>query len=111
MMRIGSFLTVLSLMGTVGIPHAFAVIDPLDPQIIVCQSCTNAPGGDPNIITNTSSFNMFVEGNHTLVSPTLVVVAEYNGSGTPTVSYGGNPSVSLATVGTFGLTANILTGY
>lgn len=111
MMRIGSFLTVLGLVGAVGIPHALAVIDPLDPQIIVCQSCTSAPGGDPNLITNTSSFNMFVEGNNTLVSPTLVIVAEYNGSGTPTVSFGGNSSVSLATVGTFGLTTNILTGY
>ena len=111
MLRIGSFLTVLGLMGAIGIPSALATIDPLDPQIIVCQSCTSAPGGDPNIITNTSSFNMFVEGNNTLVSPTLVVVAELNGSGTPTVSFGGNPSVSLATLGTFGLTSQILTGY
>lgn len=53
---------------------------------------------------------MFVEGNNTLVNPTLVIVVEYNGSGTPTVSYGEDPSVSLATVGTFGLTTDILGG-
>jgi hypothetical protein len=73
-------------------------------QIVVCQSCTSAPGGDPNVITNTSSFNMFVQGQ-TLLSPTLVVIAQYNGIGTPTVTFGGNP-LSLATLGTFGLTGN-----
>ena len=111
MMQFGRLLAVVGLVSAVGVPQALATIDPLDPQIIVCQSCTSAPGGDPNIITDTSSFNIFVQGNNTLVSPTLVIVAEYNGSGTPTVSYGGNPSVSLATVGTFGLTANVLSGY
>jgi hypothetical protein len=32
-------------------------------QIVVCQSCNAAPGGDPNIITNASSFNMFIAGS------------------------------------------------
>jgi len=77
-------------------------------QIVVCQSCTSAPAGEPNVITNPSSFNMFVEGGgtpQTLLSPTLVVIAEYNGVGTPTVTFGGNPA-PLATLGTYGLTGN-----
>ena len=81
----------------------------IDPQITICQSCTAAPGGDPNLITDTSSFNVLLQGSQTLQNPLLVVVAEYNGSGTPTISYSGcsTPSAcSLATVGTYGLTAN-----
>ena len=31
-------------------------------QIFVCQSCTNPPGGDPNFITNPSSFNIGLAG-------------------------------------------------
>jgi hypothetical protein len=80
-------------------------------QIVVCQSCTNAPGGDPNLITDTSSFNMFLSGaSATSLSPTFVVIAEYNGGAAPTVSVGGS-NLSLATVGNWGLTANTVTGF
>jgi hypothetical protein len=106
----------LASFAVLGMLSAVSVQPTLADQIVVCQSCTSAPGGDPNVISNPSLFNMFVEGNKpgtglTLVNPVLVVVAEYNGVGVPTVSFGGNPSVPLATVGTFGLTANTLAGF
>lgn len=75
-------------------------------QIFVCQSCSTAPGGDPNIITNTSSFNVGVAGGAAQDNPLLIVVAVYDGNGTPSISFGGTPSEPLATVGTYGLTAN-----
>jgi len=81
-------------------------------QIVVCQSCTSAPGGDPNIISNPGSFNMFIEGSGTSVAPTLIVIAEYNGGAAPTVSVGGGPDLSLAGANTLGLgSTNPLTGY
>lgn len=70
-------------------------------QLFVCQSCTTAPGGDPNIITNSSSFNVGVAGGAAQDNPLLIIVAVYNGDGTPTIS-----GASLASVGTYGLTAN-----
>lgn len=77
-------------------------------QIVVCQSCTSAPGGDPNLITDASGFNMFINGAAgTSLSPTLIVIAEYNGGGVaPTVTVNGGAALSLATVGTWGLTSN-----
>jgi hypothetical protein len=75
-------------------------------QLYVCQLCSTPPGGDPNLITNTGAFNVGVAGNHTEDSPLLIIVAIYNGSGTPTISFGANPSVPAATVGTYGLTTN-----
>jgi PEP-CTERM motif len=60
----------------------------LDPQIYVCQSCTSSPGGDPNPITNTGSFNVGWDGNHSSVSPLLIIVGVYNGGAAPLVSYG-----------------------
>lgn len=70
-------------------------------QIFVCQSCSTAPGGDPNIITNSSSFNVGVAGGAAQDNPLLIIVAVYNGDGTPTIT-----GASAATVGTYGLTAN-----
>lgn len=72
-------------------------------QIYVCQSCTAPPGGDPNIISNTSAFNVGVAGSATLESPLLIIVAVYDGNGVPTISF---PGVSAATAGTYGLKAN-----
>jgi PEP-CTERM motif-containing protein len=75
-------------------------------QITVCQSCTSAPGGDPNIILDTSSFNMFLQGSGSTVSPTYIVIAEYNGGATPGVTVG-STSLSLASAGCcYGLTTN-----
>jgi hypothetical protein len=77
-------------------------------QITVCQSCIAAPGGDPNVILDTSSFNMFLQGSGSTVSPTYIVIAEYNGGGaTPGVTVNGG-ALSLASVGSccFGLTTN-----
>jgi PEP-CTERM motif-containing protein len=74
-------------------------------QIVVCQSCTSAPGGDPNVITSPSSFNMFIEGSGKLdAAPTLIIIAQYNGVGVPTVNVGG--PLALAAVGTLGLDTN-----
>jgi PEP-CTERM motif len=78
-------------------------------QIFVQQSGSSPAGGDPNIITNTSAFVVGPAGNQTYLSPTLIVVAQYNGVGTPTISFSGcaNPSACpLATNGTYGLTGN-----
>ena len=84
--------------------------DPVgDPQIFICQTCTAPPGGDPNIITDTSAFTVGVAGNFTLQNPLLIIVGVYDGSGTPTVSFDGNSSVPMASVGTYGLTANMAT--
>lgn len=83
-------------------------------QIFVCQSCNQPPGGtliggEGNGITDTSSFNVGLAGSGSDVSPLLIVVAVYNGMGTPSVSFGANPSVPMATAGTFGLTTNSTT--
>jgi hypothetical protein len=72
-------------------------------QIYICQSCTAPPGGDPNVISNTGAFNVGVAGSATLESPLLVIVAVYDGNGTPSISFGG---VTAAPVGTYGLKAN-----
>jgi ABC-type oligopeptide transport system substrate-binding subunit len=66
-------------------------------QITVCQSCTTAPGGDPNLITSSSGFNVVADGNHDFVSPLLIIVGTYDGVGTPTLSYGGNTYSAFAT--------------
>lgn len=75
-------------------------------QLFVCQSCTAPPGGDPNPISNTGAFNVGVAGNHTEDNPLLIVVAVYDGMGTPSVSFTG---ATTATVGTYGLTATTAT--
>ncbi len=80
-------------------------------QIYVCQSCTAPPGGDPNLITNTSAFNVGVAGRGIDDNPLLIVVAVYNGSGTPSISFGATPSEPFATLGTYGLTANTLSNF
>ncbi len=82
-------------------------------QLFVQQSGT-VPAGGPNPLTNTGSFVIGAAGNFTLQDPLLVVIGVYNGMG----GMGGTPSLSsspgctpcsLATVGTYGLTANIAT--
>lgn len=71
-------------------------------QIVVCQACSSAPGGHPNIITSPSSFNMFVAGANKLdVAPTLIVIAQTSGVA-PGVTVFGSP-LSLSLVGTLGL--------
>jgi hypothetical protein len=50
---------------------------------------------------------MFIEGSGKLdVAPTLIVIAQYNGVGVPTVNVGG--PLALAAVGTLGLSANVV---
>lgn len=75
-------------------------------QIFVCQSCTAPPGGDPNIITNSSSFNVGVAGSATLQDPLLIIVAVYDGNGVPSITF---PGATTATVGTYHLTATTAT--
>jgi len=107
MKRMGSkrWIVGLASFAVLGMLSAVSVQSALADQIVVCQSCSSAPAGDPNVITNPSSFNMFIEGTGKLdAAPTLIVIAEYNDVGVPTVNVGGN--LSLAPVGTLGLTAN-----
>ena len=106
------FFAALTSIG-IALVSGSAVADVIDPQICIQQSGNSCADGDPNSITNPAAFNVFVEGNHTLQNPLLVVVAEYNGfGGTPTISYAGCPTPSAclaAVVGTYGLTANTAT--
>ena len=77
-------------------------------QIYVCQSCTSAPGGDPNVITNPSSFNVGVDGSGVMEDPLLLIVAVYNGGAAPTVTFSGG-TVSAPAAGLYGLSANSAT--
>src|SRR5690348_1463966 len=83
-----------------------AMAQTMDPQLFICQSCTSAPGGDPNLIMNTGNFTVGVAGSDTMQSPLLIVVASYDSSAQPPVSFGTTASEPLATVGTYGLTTN-----
>ena len=76
-------------------------------QIFICQSCTSAPGGDPNPISDTSSFDVGLSGP-SAQSPIFIVVGVYNG-GSASVSFNGTASEPKATLGTYGLTSNSLT--
>jgi len=86
-------------------------------QIFIQQSGTAPAGGDPNIITDTSAFVVGLAGvgSGPAQNQLLVGVADYNGAGpAPTISFAGcaNPaSCALATIGTYGLTANTLAGF
>lgn len=73
-------------------------------QVFICQSCTSAPGGDPNIITSTGSFTVGLAGGQSLQSPLIIIVGVYDGNGTPSLTFGGG--VTAAVVGTYGLTTN-----
>src|ERR1041384_33785 len=88
-----------------GVAHAGIIADdPLDPQIFVQNSGTAPAGGDPNSI-NPNSFVIGVAGNFTLQNPLLVIVAAYNGAGTPILSSTDGHTVSPAVVGTYGSTS------
>lgn len=106
----GVVFTSVALLGFVNAPADAA-------QIFIQQSGTAPAGGDPNLITDTSSFvvGLAGAGSGPSQSPLLIGIADYNGAGpAPTVSYAGcaNPaSCSLATVGTYGLTANTFSGF
>ncbi|HLW82290.1 MAG TPA: PEP-CTERM sorting domain-containing protein [Candidatus Acidoferrales bacterium] len=95
---LGGFASVALLVAFACAPRANA------DQVYVCQLCTSAPGGDPNIITNIGSFNVGVAGSATLQNPLLIIVGVYDGNGTPSISFGGG--VSMAALGTYGLTGN-----
>lgn len=78
-------------------------------QIFIQQSGTSAAGGDPNLITNTAGFVVGVAGNHNLDNPLIVIVAVYNGSGTPAISFTGCTIQSAcpgATAGTYGISGS-----
>ncbi len=57
----------------------------LDPQIYVCTGCTAPLGGDPNVIDPTS-INVGFAGDHTAISPLLIIVAVPNAGPDPTIS-------------------------
>ena len=81
-------------------------------QIFVCQSCTNPPGGDPNFITNPSSFNIGLAGaGHSTQTGLLVFVGVYDGTSStaaPTLSFNGS-SVGLSGLGDWGETTQKFT--
>jgi hypothetical protein len=68
----------------------------VDPQIAVCSSASiqTMCGNDPNVI-NPTSINVGFIGNHTAVSPLLIIVGVPNSGGDPTISLpaGVNPIV------------------
>jgi len=69
-------------------------------QIFICQSCTTPPGGDPNFITNPSSFDIGLAGaGHTTQTGVLVFVGVY----APTLTFNGS-SVGLSGLGDWGET-------
>ena len=77
-------------------------------QIFVQQSGSSAAGGDPNLITDLSSFVVGTAGTSskkTLQNPLLIIVGVYGGGSAPSLSYGG-VSLSLASTGTWGLASN-----
>jgi hypothetical protein len=90
-------------------------------QIFVCQPsntqpCTSPPGGtaiggESNLITTPSAFDIGVAGNFTLQSPLLVGVALENGVGTGSISFGNVSHEPLATVGTYGLGTNTVASF
>jgi hypothetical protein len=83
--------------------------DVVDPQIFVCTGCTSPPGGEPNIL-NPASINVGFAGNHTAVSPLLIIVGVPNGGIAPTLSL--TDSLTVAPAGNYyGATTNgTLTG-
>ena len=92
----------LGALAFLSYPASATVID--DPQIFIQQSGSSPAGGDPNTITNPGSFVVGVAGNFTLQNPLLIIVGVYDGNGTPSITYGGG--VSVAPLGTYGLTAD-----
>jgi len=93
-------------------------------QIFVCQPsatqpCTSAPGGtaighESNLITTPGAFDIGLEGGGFVgTSPLLVGIALPNGVGasTASISFGSVPSEPLASIGTYGLTHNTVTGF
>lgn len=85
MKRVLLLFTVLIGLGLIAAP-AFAQV--LDPQIYVCQSCTAAAGGDPNLITNTGSFRMGWNGSGSNAGPLLIIIGVFNSTTAPTVTIG-----------------------
>ena len=110
-----SMLAVLAMasgLAAIGVPGVASAA-----QIFIQQSGNAPAGGDPNLITDTSAFVLGLAGagSGPTQSPLLVGVADYNGLGpVPTISFAGcaNPAACpLATVGTYSLDANTVTGF
>lgn len=102
----------MAFAGSAAMLIALAVAGPpvnaqtADPQIFVQQSGTSPAGGDPNLITNASAFNVGVAGNFTLQNPLLIIVGEYDSTGgQPTITFNSS-SAPLAATGTYGLSGN-----
>src|SRR5579864_8275883 len=89
MAKYRTLLVVVALLATVALVSVTAGADTItDPQIFIQQSGQNPAGGDPNLITDTSAFNVGVAGSFILQDPLLIIVGVLNGSGTPCISYG-----------------------
>ena len=114
MAKYRTLILVVALLATIALVSVTAGADTItDPQIFIQQSGQNPAGGDPNLITDTSAFNVGVAGSFTLQDPLLIIVGVLNGSGTPCISFGTISCEPLATVGTYGLdfqTATMVAG-
>lgn len=102
----GAVLGVLSLGTVASLPAQAA-------QIFIQTSGTAPAGGDPNLIDPTSFvIGLAGAGSGPTQSPLLVGIAEYNGLTVPTLTYAGcGGTCSLASVGTYGLTSNTVSGF
>src|SRR6266567_1432349 len=94
-------------LGALALASSPAGATVIDPQIFIQQSGSSPAGGDPNLITNTGAFTVGVAGNFTLQNPLLIIVGVYDGNGTPSISFAGG--VSVAPLGTYGLTKDTAT--
>src|SRR5260370_6099545 len=97
-----SMLAGAASLGALALAAAPASATVIDPQIFIQQSGSSPAGGDPNLITSAGAFNVGVAGNFTLQNPLLIIVGVYDGNGTPSITFG--PGVSVAPLGTYGLT-------
>ena len=57
----------------------------IDPQLYVCTGCTAPLGNDP-IFIDPTSINVGFAGNHSAVSPLIIIVAAPAGNSVPTLS-------------------------
>ncbi|MGH7030938.1 MAG: PEP-CTERM sorting domain-containing protein [Stellaceae bacterium] len=85
----------LSAAAAFGGAIALSAVPAAAAQIFVCTGCTASPGGDPDTI-DPASINVGFDGNHSAVSPLLIVVGVPNGGPAPTISLptGVNPAAA-----------------
>ena len=114
MQRLATLASVMALASMTALPSLAQTLPLVDPQISIEQSGGVAQGGDPNPITNTTSFQVDVQGGQggqtALSNPLLIGIAVRNGQDIPNVTFtgcsGAGNTCALAPVGTYGITGN-----